>query len=172
MSIYYSFLNVFPNQVFPKGTRLLLLSSENNMCGIYVIGQKYIPKICPAWTEKKTNPFLQEAAHQLLAYFSGKRKQFAIPYKLNGTLFQKKIWHQLSTVPYGDQISYKELANSFVTKQPIRPLANAIAKNPLLFLLPCHRIIGSDGSLKGFSAGLATKQRLLRLEKKNKPLIS
>lgn len=162
---YYHFAWIPPNQVFPKGVCLLLTASGKHLQGIYVRGQKNAPAIPPTWVEQKHHPFLQQVARKLYAYFSGQQKTIEVPYKLVGTPFQKKIWQQLSTIPYGHQISYKGLAHSFATQQPIRPVANAVANNPLLFLLPCHRVIGSDGKLRGFSAGLVTKARLHRLEK-------
>lgn len=102
---------------------------------------------------------------QLKEYFAGDRRVFSFPYKLTGTDFQNSIWREIAKVPYGETISYKELAERAGCASSVRAAANAAGANKLLFCIPCHRIVGSDGSLTGFSAGLKLKEFLLDLEK-------
>ena len=124
----------------------------------------------------KNNPDLNEEcpenrtlAGQIIAqldeYFAGKRKEFDLPLSLDGTDFQKKVWHELQQIPYGQAISYKELS-SRVKGNPnaSRAVGNANGKNPVAIIVPCHRVIAHDGSLGGYSLGLEMKKKLLKLE--------
>lgn len=101
---------------------------------------------------------------QLKEYFLGKRKNFDFSYDLIGSDFSKQVWKELEKVPYGTTISYRDLAIRLGDSKKTRAVANAVGKNPLLILIPCHRIIGSDGSLRGFRSGLDMKKRLLDIE--------
>jgi methylated-DNA-[protein]-cysteine S-methyltransferase len=102
--------------------------------------------------------------HQLKEYFSGYRKEFGIQLNAQGTAFQKKVWTQLLTIPYGQTLSYQQIAIELGDPKMTRAVATAIAKNPILLLIPCHRVIGKNGKLTGFSGGLDRKRRLLQLE--------
>lgn len=115
-------------------------------------------------TDDGTTPLLEQTVKQLEAYFSGKSRDFKLPYNLNGTPFQKQVWQQISAIPYGQTRTYKDLANALKTSP--RPVGTACGKNPLPLVVPCHRVLGSDGALHGFSGGegLATKAALLSLE--------
>lgn len=109
-------------------------------------------------------PLELEAAGQLMEYAQGSRKEFSLPLKPHGTAFQQTVWQELSRVPYGCSISYGELARRIGRPTACRAVAQAVGANPCLVLLPCHRILGSDGSVTGFSAGLPLKRQLLTLE--------
>ena len=110
-------------------------------------------------------PFeLQNCVQQLKEYFEGRRAQFDLQLNLQGTEFQKKVWHQLLTIPYGKTISYLQLSQQLGDIKAIRAVANANGKNPLWIIIPCHRVIGSDGSLTGYAGGLHRKQWLLEHE--------
>jgi len=104
---------------------------------------------------------------QLDEYFNGKRKQFNIDYKLEGTDFQKKVWSELVDIPYGETRSYKEIASALGSSSAARAVGAACRQNPLPIVIPCHRVIGSDGSLTGFGGGLEKKSWLLEHEKNN-----
>lgn len=110
---------------------------------------------------------IQSAIIQLDEYFSGKRKQFSLPLNPNGTEFQKKVWSELTKIPYGETISYGELAKKIGNKNAQRAVGGANNKNPIMIFIPCHRVIGKNGSLTGYAAGLDVKQKLLEIEKKN-----
>ena len=111
------------------------------------------------------NIFTELCVMQLKEYFSGERRFFNFPYRLTGTDFQNEVWAEIAKIPYGETISYKELAERINKPQAIRAVAAAAGENKLLIALPCHRVIGTDGSLTGFSAGLKIKEQLLELEK-------
>lgn len=108
---------------------------------------------------------LARAAAQLKEYFCGKRKKFGLPLAFGGTPFQKKIWTALSEIPYGETLSYKNLAGRVGNPKAARAAGTAAGKNPLCVVLPCHRVIASNGSLGGYSGGLKIKSGLLALEK-------
>ena len=104
---------------------------------------------------------------QLTEYFEGRRKVFDFPIKLNGTDFQKAVWKELLKIPYGETCSYKEIAEKIENPKACRAVGMANNKNPILIAIPCHRVIGSDGSLVGYGGGLDMKKTLLDLEKQN-----
>lgn len=109
----------------------------------------------------KSLPFLKR---QLEAYFSGNLRDFNIPSHVEGTEFQRRVWKELQKIPYGQALSYLELARRLGDEKCIRAAARATGANPIAILIPCHRVIGSDGSLVGYSGGLDMKEYLLRLE--------
>lgn len=107
---------------------------------------------------------LQDCVYQLNEYFEGTRKQFSLKLNPKGTDFQQNIWRLLQTIPYGKSLSYLNLSKKFGDVKAIRAVANANGKNPLWIIIPCHRVIGSDGSLTGYASGLHRKQWLLNHE--------
>ncbi|WP_051309926.1 methylated-DNA--[protein]-cysteine S-methyltransferase [Desulfogranum japonicum] len=123
---------------------------------------KFIQQSRQVFAEEQ--PQLMQAVRQLTEYFKGKRKEFSLPIHYRGTAFQKKVWDQLLRIPYGQTKSYGQLAASLGGKNKARAVGGAAHNNPLLILIPCHRLIGSDGSLTGFGAGIDAKQKLLALE--------
>ncbi len=110
---------------------------------------------------------LEKAIVQLTEYFDGKRKSFDLPINLNGTEFQVKSWKQLAVIPYGETITYKELAARVGNEKAVRAVGGANNKNKLPIVIPCHRVIGSNGKLIGFAGGLDKKEWLLEHEKKH-----
>lgn len=107
---------------------------------------------------------IERAAAQLDAYFAGGMCQFDVPLLFAGTDFQQRVWHQLMTIPYGQTISYCELARSVGNPRAVRAVASANAANAISIFIPCHRVVASDGSLGGYAGGSAAKQLLLNLE--------
>ena len=107
---------------------------------------------------------LEDCVFQLQEYFDGNRKAFDIKLNPEGTDFQRKVWNQLLEIPYGKTISYLDLSKQLGDVKAIRAVANANAKNPIWIIIPCHRVIGSDGSLTGYAGGLNRKQWLLEHE--------
>ena len=106
-----------------------------------------------------------KTAKQLNEYFAGKRKQFDLPLKPHGTKFQLAVWKALSEIPYGETRSYKDIAVAINNPKACRAVGLANNKNPVWIVIPCHRVIGSNGTLTGYGGGLKMKQRLLDLEK-------
>ncbi len=113
----------------------------------------------------KTN-LTDKAYKELLEYFDGKRKTFGVPYKLNGTDFQKKVWSALCNIPYGETRSYKEIAVAVGNPKASRAVGMANNKNPITVIVPCHRVIGTSGKLVEYAGGLAMKEFLLIWRKK------
>lgn len=118
----------------------------------------------PEGYELRETPLLQEARRQLNAYFAGKLKVFDIPYSLEGTPFQQKVWRALCDIPYGTCITYGELAKRIGAPKACRAVGMANGRNPLPILVPCHRVIGSGGRLTGYTGGLDIKIKLLQIE--------
>lgn len=110
------------------------------------------------------NEVLQAAQQQLGEYFAGRRRVFDLPLAPHGTEFQRTVWQALADIPYGNTISYAQLAQRLGNPNGTRAVGAANGRNPLPIVLPCHRVIGADGGLTGFGGGLPTKQFLLRLE--------
>lgn len=117
---------------------------------------------CSDFGEKTT--FSDKVFGELTEYFEGKRKTFDVEYKVTGTEFQKKVWSALAQIPYGQTRSYKDIAISIGNEKACRAVGMANNKNPIMIIIPCHRVIGADGSLVGFGAGLDVKKALLSIE--------
>jgi methylated-DNA-[protein]-cysteine S-methyltransferase len=113
-----------------------------------------------------TNAVIEECKKQLDEYFHGDRKDFSLPYQLLGTDFQKATWNKLKSIEYGRTMSYAELAEKLKSPKGARAVGSINGKNSLLIILPCHRIIGQDGSLTGYAGGLWRKKWLLEHERK------
>lgn len=114
------------------------------------------------------NDIIKETKKQLSEYFFHQRKEFVIPISFqHGTPFQKKVWETLPLIPYGTTVSYQYIADQIGKSKAVRAVANAIGKNPLAIILPCHRVIGKDQKLHGFTGGVDKKIFLLQLERKN-----
>ncbi len=118
--------------------------------------------------EKITGSVAKELKVQLGEYFDGKRKEFTIPFILKGTPFQKEAWMALCDIPYGETRSYKEQAESMGRPNACRAVGGANHLNPIMILVPCHRVVGADGRLTGYAGGLEIKRFLLDLERKYK----
>lgn len=120
--------------------------------------------------ENAQHPTLLEAERQLAEYFAGTRDQFDLALEFIGTDFQKKVWHALLTIPYGETRSYSEIATQIGNAKASRAVGAANGRNPLSIVAPCHRVVGASGALTGFAGGLHAKQLLLRLESRAAPV--
>jgi len=112
-------------------------------------------------------PCLRECVSQLNDYFNGKRKSFNLELDVEGTEFQKKVWNELLKIPYGKTVSYNDIAKKLGDKEAVRAVGHANGKNPVAIIIPCHRVIGSDGKLVGYAGGLWRKKWLLNFEHKD-----
>ena len=112
---------------------------------------------------------LQQCISQLDQYFAGKSKEFNLPLQPSGTTFQQQVWQQLSTIPFGSTVSYLDVARAISGEKAIRAVGAANGRNPICLIVPCHRVIGSDGSLTGYAGGLWRKEWLLHHEGVLKP---
>lgn len=115
--------------------------------------------------EENSNQICKIASEEILKYFNKEISNINIEYLLQGTDFQKMVWNALLNIPYGKTLTYKEIAILINKPKAARAVANAISKNKLLIIIPCHRVIGSNGSLTGFRGGLDLKEHLINLEK-------
>ena len=114
--------------------------------------------------EPDGNPLLMEAARQIGEYLRGERRDFDVPIRLEGTDFQLLVWNALRTIPYGETRTYAEVAAQIGRPRAVRAVGGANHRNPLPLLVPCHRVVGTNGKLVGFGGGLEIKRRLLELE--------
>ena len=121
------------------------------------------------WKEDRA-PFA-EVIRQLQAYFRGELREFDVPLALEGTDFQRRVWNALRGISYGETISYLQLAERIGNPKAVRAVGLANGSNPIPIIVPCHRVIGSDGSLTGFGGGISTKKKLLELESKQLSLL-
>lgn len=137
---------------------LLLAVSERGLVAVEFGGMN----IGESWVEsaEKIAPY----ARQLEEYLAGHRRQFDLPLDLRGTEFQKRCWQELLKIPYGETRSYADIARAIGNPAAVRAVGLANGQNPIAIIVPCHRVIGSDGSLTGYGGGLETKRKLLELE--------
>jgi methylated-DNA-[protein]-cysteine S-methyltransferase len=146
----------------PHGRMLLRASDEGRLCGAHFVGQKYAPKLDPTW--KRDPRALRQAKQELNEYFAGKRRRFDLPLAAEGTPFQRAVWREIAKVGCGETISYAELARRAGYPGSARAAGAATGRNPIGIIVPCHRIVGSNGSLTGYAGGLSRKKALLALE--------
>lgn len=144
--------------------QLMLLASEDKLLEIKFNSSTENAEFSDNAEEKSDLPIFHDTEVQLDEYFRGKRDSFSIPIVLNGTEFQQKVWKQLQSIPYGETISYQQLAKHVGDGKKARAVGNANGKNPIPIIVPCHRVIAKDGSLGGFGGGLPIKRYLLELE--------
>ena len=148
----------------PIGT-LLIAGDDRAIHKIYFPKNGKAEKPEADWVESSRGP-IAAAVRQLKEYFAGKRADFDLPLAPDGTEFQHAVWNQLQEIPYGETISYGELAKRVGNPKASRAVGAANGQNPIPIVIPCHRVIGSNGKLTGFGGGLPTKERLLALEAK------
>lgn len=148
----------------PLGEFVLAARGDALVAGWFADGKRARnPDLEPGWQERDT-AVLRDARGQLKAYLRGGLRAFKLPVALDGTDFQKQVWHALSTVPWGQRISYAGLAAQLGRPEAFHAVGAAVARNPLLIIVPCHRAVGSDGRLTGYAGGLPRKRWLLDLE--------
>jgi len=148
----------------PWGT--LLLTGNDCLESLHFPKGKTRVEPAKDWEYSKT--IFKEALFQLEAYFKGELTVFDLKLNLQGTRFQKAVWQELVKIPYGETISYGELAKRIGNPNASRAVGMANGKNPISIIVPCHRVIGKNGNLTGFGGGIDIKKRLLELEKRNK----
>ena len=146
----------------PYGPLTLVADEDGALCGLYMVDQRHRPPEENFGAPDDT-PFA-EAAAQLQAYFAGELKEFTLQLRLHGTPFQRAVWDQLRGIPYGETRSYGDLADALGNPGASRAVGLANGKNPIGIIVPCHRVVGANGSLTGYGGGLDRKQRLLDFE--------
>ena len=133
-----------------------IAATDRGICGI---------RPQTTFAQAPENTFTQMAAQQLQSYWEGRLQTFALPLDVQGTPFQQAVWSALQAIPYGQFLCYSQVAQLIGRPRAVRAVAHAIGQNPCLILIPCHRVLGKDGSLTGFSGGLDLKRQLLQLER-------
>jgi len=150
--------------------RLKLVASERGLAAI--LWENDDPKrvrLAPL-VEDNNHPVLLEAERQLNGYFAGKLKKFSLKFDFAGTEFQKKVWRALAAIPFGETRSYGDIAKQIRRPKAVRAVGAANGRNPISIMVPCHRVIGSNGKLTGFAGGLETKAFLLKTESEREHL--
>ena len=141
--------------------RIGIEERDGCIVGLWLPSQKESP------SEGEETPLLREAFAQLEAYLAGRRRAFDLPLKPEGTPFMQKVWRALCSIPYGKTASYKAIAEAIGNPKACRAVGMANNRNPISIFIPCHRIIGSNGTLVGYGGGLDMKQTLLELERRH-----
>jgi methylated-DNA-[protein]-cysteine S-methyltransferase len=149
---------------------MLLAANERGLRSINFAASKRAERPQTDWREDSV--FFSETIRQLRAYFEGELREFDLPLAPEGTEFQMRVWESLRAIPYGETISYGQLAARLGNPKASRAVGLANGSNPIPIIIPCHRVIGSDGSLVGYGGGLENKKILLALESRQRSLIA
>lgn len=156
-------LTVFTTWAGPLGS-MTLAATPRGLSGVWFDGQRHGPDTS-AWRHDPANPLLLRAIEQLGQYFAGQRSHFELPLDLQGgTAFQQQVWQALLGIAPGATTSYGRLSSAIGKPAAVRALGAAVGRNPVSIVVPCHRVLGADGSLTGYAGGLARKTALLALE--------
>ena len=147
----------------PLGT-LFATAAGGALTGLYYEGGRHAPGISKAWVEDAAYTPLADCARQLREYLDGKRKLFDLHLAPEGSEFQRRVWIEIAQIPYGETLTYAELARRAGAPGAARAAGAATGRNPLSIIVPCHRVVGTDGSLTGYAGGLERKTRLLEIE--------
>jgi methylated-DNA-[protein]-cysteine S-methyltransferase len=148
---------------------VVLRGDDRHLSGLWFAGQKHFPTHLAVLASDRDGTALPDAVReghaQIVAYFAGKLQAFSVPLSLSGTPFQQQVWAMLLNIPFGKQVSYGSLANAAgLPPGGSRAIGNAVGRNPVSVIVPCHRVIGASGTLTGYAGGLERKQHLLTLE--------
>jgi len=149
--------------------RLRLCSTDEGLTHVLHANQQ--ENLPDEWVENPQHPILTRALAELGDYFTGTRTSFTLPLTPTGTDFQKDVWQALQTIPYGQTCSYVDIATQIDRPKAVRAVGTANGSNPISIFIPCHRVIGKNGTLTGYAGGLSQKKILLDLETQNTPLI-
>jgi len=150
------FYTIYDTKILGK---VILYGNSKHLKGLEFYKEGFIQK---RWI--KNDKIFKKVVDELDLYFKGSLKEFKTPVKPEGTDFQKRVYKELLKIPYGTTVSYKELAKRVGSPKAFRAVGNANGKNPIAIIIPCHRVISSDGSIGGYSGGLDKKRKLLKLE--------
>jgi methylated-DNA-[protein]-cysteine S-methyltransferase len=147
----------------PLGT-LIATAAGGALSGLYYEGGRHAPAVSRDWKEDAGSAPFAECARQVREYLDGTRKAFDLPLAPEGSEFQRRVWIEIARIPFGETITYAELAGRAGAAGSARAAGAATGRNPLSIIVPCHRVVGSDGSLTGYAGGLERKTKLLELE--------
>jgi methylated-DNA-[protein]-cysteine S-methyltransferase len=147
----------------PIGT-LIATACGGALTGLYYEGERHAPAIGADWVEDADAAPLGECRRQVGEYLEGKRRAFDLELAPEGSEFQRRVWIEIARIPYGETVTYAELALRAGAPGSARAAGAATGRNPLSIVVPCHRVVGSDGSLTGYAGGVPRKKRLLEIE--------
>jgi methylated-DNA-[protein]-cysteine S-methyltransferase len=143
---------------------MIVAATARGLAGVWFEGQRHLPDVS-GWPLQPEHPLLRQAIAQLDGYFAGRRSGFDLPLDLQGgTAFQRSVWQALLAIPAGGTTSYGALGQRIGRPAAVRAVGAAVGRNPVSIVVPCHRVLGSDGSLTGYAGGLERKSALLQLE--------
>jgi len=143
---------------------MIVAATPQGLAGVWFEGQRHLPDVS-AWPHEASHPVLRQAIAQLEDYFAGRRSGFDLPLDLQGgTAFQQSVWQALLAIPAGGTTSYGTLSARIGKPAAVRAVGAAVGRNPVSIIVPCHRVLGADGSLTGYAGGLERKTALLALE--------
>jgi methylated-DNA-[protein]-cysteine S-methyltransferase len=140
------------------------VANGDALAGLYFDGARWSPGLDDRWVEDPRHPALAACAAQVAEYFAGKRRTFDLPCAMEGTAFQRRVWAAIARIPYGETITYTELAAQAGAPGAARAAGAATGRNPLTLVVPCHRVVGSHGDLTGYAGGMERKVDLLTRE--------
>lgn len=158
MTITYTY-----NYSSPEG-EILLAANDNGLTGLWFYGAKYFAADLEDARTEKLTPVLRQTLRWLDTYFSGSEPDFMPPLELHGSDFRRRVWAELAKIPYGETVTYGEIAKKLGVKSA-QAVGGAVGHNPVSIIVPCHRVLGADGSLTGYAGGTDKKARLLELER-------
>jgi len=172
-----SYMKVYWSKLSQEDWSIYLAATEQGLC--YVGSQnkdfeelsKWVAKHYKEYQLMENNEILRPYSVELSEYLQGQRQHFSLPVALEGTSFQKEVWDALCAIPYGKTCSYSDIANHIQRPAAVRAVGTAIGANPLLITVPCHRVIGKNGTLTGYRGGLEMKTKLLELERSGSSLL-
>jgi len=148
--------------------RVIMAATDKGLAGLWFEGQRHLPEewvTGSSWPEDPSHPVLQQTTRQLKEYFDGQRTHFDLPLDLSGgTVFQQAVWQILLAIPPGATASYGDVSKRIGNPMAVRAVGAAVGRNPVSIIVPCHRVLGTNGSLTGYAGGLDRKTALLKLE--------
>lgn len=149
---------------------IMIAADEKGLTGLWFVGQKYFALYLDKENEEKAIPVLKDTKRWLDIYFSGKEPSFQLPLHFTGTDFQNEVWEIIYSIPYGKTMTYGEIANILAKRRGVKRISSqavggAVGKNGISIIVPCHRVVGTNGSLTGYAGGINKKIELLKVEK-------
>lgn len=151
------------NYSSPEG-EILIAANDNGLTGLWFYGAKYFAADLEDARTEELTPVLRQTLRWLDTYFSGSEPEFMPPLELHGSDFRRRVWAELAKIPYGETVTYGEIAKKLGVKSA-QAVGGAVGHNPVSIIVPCHRVLGADGSLTGYAGGTDKKARLLELER-------
>jgi methylated-DNA-[protein]-cysteine S-methyltransferase len=144
---------------------MLLAAKDEQLTGVWFVDQRHFPTQAQTWPKKRT-PLLSRAERDVKAYLEGDLVSFSLPLAVRGTDFQRSVWEVLQAIPYAGTTTYGQLARTLGKPSAARAVGAAVGRNPWTLVVPCHRVVGAQGSLTGYAGGIERKQHLLALEQR------